>query len=381
MAGSGAPAPGGERRAARSRQALARGRRALHLRPGHRQFRRRLRPQRAGERRRARRRGARPGGGDRRGAGRPRCRGRRARRAHPAAHRPQFAHPGDRRQHQRPRGDGRRQFRPAAAPLPADQRGGEAGRPHRHHRRRRRLPSGLAGGPGRLGRGRRGAGRALRPAVAARLCPHRRFRPGRRAAAKRRAATQGEARRESSRFRCGTLRPVMGMVLFQREAGGFPNKLVPFLTTLLFVVISIVPWHVPGLAMVAPAFGLMAVYHWTIYRPDLLPPSAVFVAGLLLDLLNGTPYVGTSALSLLLTRSVLMSQRRFFVNRLFPVLWAGFLLTAAAVVAFEWALVSALHGAVLGARPAIFEALLTVAIFPLASYLLARAQRAFLMRV
>ncbi|HWI26878.1 MAG TPA: rod shape-determining protein MreD [Stellaceae bacterium] len=173
----------------------------------------------------------------------------------------------------------------------------------------------------------------------------------------------------------------MGMVLFQREAGGFPNKLVPFLTTLLFVVISIVPWHVPGLAMVAPAFGLMAVYHWTIYRPDLLPPSAVFVAGLLLDLLNGTPYVGTSALSLLLTRSVLMSQRRFFVNRLFPVLWAGFLLTAAAVVAFEWALVSALHGAVLGARPAIFEALLTVAIFPLASYLLARAQRAFLMRV
>lgn len=173
----------------------------------------------------------------------------------------------------------------------------------------------------------------------------------------------------------------MGMVLFQREAGGFPNKLVPFLTTLLLVVISIVPWHVPGLAVVAPAFGLMAVYHWTIYRPDLLPPSAVFVAGLLLDLLNGTPYVGTSALSLLLTRSVLMSQRRFFVNRLFPVLWAGFLLTAAAVVAFEWALVSALHGAVLGARPAIFEALLTVAIFPLASYLLARAQRAFLMRV
>jgi rod shape-determining protein MreD len=173
----------------------------------------------------------------------------------------------------------------------------------------------------------------------------------------------------------------MGMALFQREAGGFPNKLVPFVTTLFLVVLSIVPWHVPGLAVVAPAFALMAVYHWTIYRPDLLPPSAVFIAGLLLDLLNGTPYVGTSALSLLLTRSVLMGQRRFFVNRLFPVLWAGFLLTTAAVVAFEWALVSALHGAVLGARPAIFEALLTVATFPLASYLLARAQRSFLMRV
>ncbi len=173
----------------------------------------------------------------------------------------------------------------------------------------------------------------------------------------------------------------MRMVLFQREAGGFPNKLIPFVTTLLFVLISVVPLHIPGLAVVAPAFGLMAVYHWTIYRPDLLPPVAVFIAGLLLDLLNGTPYVGTSALSLLLTRSVLMAQRRFFINRLFPVLWAGFLVTAAAVVAFEWALVSALHGGVLGARPVIFEALLTVAIFPLGSYLLARTQRAFLMRV
>ena len=173
----------------------------------------------------------------------------------------------------------------------------------------------------------------------------------------------------------------MRMALFQREAGGFPNKLVPFVTTLIFLLVSVVPLHIPGFAVVAPAFALMAVYHWTIYRPDLLPPVAVFFAGLLLDLLNGTPYVGTSALSLLLTRSVLMSQRRFFINRLFPVLWAGFLLTAAAVVAFEWMLVSLLHGAVVGTRPAIFEALLTVAIFPLGSYLLARTQRAFLMRV
>ncbi len=173
----------------------------------------------------------------------------------------------------------------------------------------------------------------------------------------------------------------MRMALFQREAGGFPNKLVPSLTTLLFVLLSVVPLHIPGFAVVTPAFALMAVFHWTIYRPDLLPPIAVFVAGLLLDLLNGTPYVGTSALSLLLTRTVLMGQRRFFINRLFPVLWAGFLGAMAAVVIFEWALVSLLHGAVLGVRPFVFEAALTVASFPAGSYLLARAQRAFLMRV
>lgn len=172
----------------------------------------------------------------------------------------------------------------------------------------------------------------------------------------------------------------MRLVLFQRDVN-LSNRLVPFVTTLLFVMISVVPLHIPGFAVVTPAFALMAVYHWTIYRSDLLPPSAVFIAGLLLDLLNGTPYVGTSALSLLLVRSVLLGQRHFFANRLFPVLWAGFLLTAMAVTAFEWALVSLLHGAPLGARPFIFETVLTVATFPVGSYLLARSQRAFLMRV
>lgn len=170
----------------------------------------------------------------------------------------------------------------------------------------------------------------------------------------------------------------MRLAFFQREAG-FPNKLLPFFTTLLFVGVSVVPWHIPGFAVVTPAFTLMAVYHWTLYRPELLPPTAIFVLGLLLDLLNGTPYVGTSALLLLLARSVLLGQRRFFVNRLFPMLWAGFMVTAAAVIAFEWALVSLLHGGLLGLRPFAFEAVLTAASFPVGSYLLGQMQRHFLM--
>jgi rod shape-determining protein MreD len=166
----------------------------------------------------------------------------------------------------------------------------------------------------------------------------------------------------------------MRLALFQREAGGFPNTLIPLTSTLVFVLLSVVPLQV------TPAFALMAVYHWTIYRAELLPPVAVFLAGLLLDFLNGTQYVGTSALSLLLVRTALLSQRRFFVNRPFPLLWAGFLLTAVIVIAFEWALVSALLRTAVGTRPFIFETVLTVASFPLGSYILTRLQRGFLTR-
>src|SRR5437899_11074957 len=72
-------------------------------------------------------------------------------------------------------------------------------------------------------------------------------------------------------------------------------RMLPIATTLLAATIAILPVPVPGYAALTPAFTLMAVYHWTIYRPDLLPPIGVFAIGLAQDLLGGAP-VGIGAL-------------------------------------------------------------------------------------
>jgi rod shape-determining protein MreD len=169
----------------------------------------------------------------------------------------------------------------------------------------------------------------------------------------------------------------MSRVIVPRDSGS-PGRVVPVLSTLLFVLVSVVPLQLPGLAAVTPSFALMAVAHWTIYRPDLLPQSAVFVLGLLLDFLNGTPYVGVSALVLLLARTAVLIARRYFVNRDFALMWLGFLALACGTFAFSWGFVSMLVGHILGTRPFLFEAALTVACFPAGSYLLARLHRAFL---
>jgi len=168
------------------------------------------------------------------------------------------------------------------------------------------------------------------------------------------------------------------MALALPRDASYAARFVPFLLTFVFAIFSVVPLNLPGFAVVTPAFALMAVFHWTVYRPDLMPLSAVFVTGLLLDLLNGTPYVGLSSLVLLVLRSVVVAQRRFFVNRTFPVVWLGFLAAAAGNFALLWALVSLLHAGPLGLRPFVFQAVLTVACYPVGSYVLAWAQRAFL---
>jgi rod shape-determining protein MreD len=153
-------------------------------------------------------------------------------------------------------------------------------------------------------------------------------------------------------------------------------RLLPALTTLVLAVFSVLPLRFPDYAAVAPLLALAAVFYWTIYRPDLLPPVAVFLCGITLDLLSGAP-LGVAALVFLLTRVIILPQRRFFVDRLFPFVWSGFTLLAAAVVAFLWLLGSFFAGAMLDMRAATLQWVLTVASFPAVAYLLMRVQRAF----
>src|SRR5437588_5538321 len=85
--------------------------------------------------------------------------------------------------------------------------------------------------------------------------------------------------------------------------------LLPILTTIGAAIFAILPLQAPGYAALTPAFTLMAAYHWTIYRPDLLPAIALFAIGLGEDLLAGAP-IGFGALSLLLARAAVLRYRR-----------------------------------------------------------------------
>ena len=154
-------------------------------------------------------------------------------------------------------------------------------------------------------------------------------------------------------------------------------RLLPIATTLLATVVSIQPAHIPGYAALTPAFTLMTVYHWTIYRPDLLPPSGLFLVGITQDLLSGVP-PGVTALVLLLARAVVLRYRRHFVNRLFPFVWAGFTMVTGGAMLFLWTLHCFLDGVLVDLRGTVFRAVLTVSMFPIASFLLGRTQRTFM---
>jgi rod shape-determining protein MreD len=158
---------------------------------------------------------------------------------------------------------------------------------------------------------------------------------------------------------------------------GLAPKLAPALVTVVLAIVSVVPVGIPGYAEVTPDLVLMSVYHWTIYRPEHMPYAAVFLIGLLVDLLVTAPggIIGLTPLLLLIVRWTVLGQRRFFVGRSFALVWWGFALVVAAVDLLTWLAGSALSGGILEPRSLAFRAVLTVAGFPVLTLLFARIQR------
>ncbi len=160
---------------------------------------------------------------------------------------------------------------------------------------------------------------------------------------------------------------------------GWARDLLPTLTTILLLTLSIVRVPVASFRTVAPAVVLVAVYHWTVHRPHLLPPWVVFAVGLMQDLLTGSP-LGTGALTLLAVYLLVLSQRRYLVGKPFAMVWCGFGLVASATLLARWAVVSALSGMFLDPRESAFRCLVTVACYPLFAGALLAVQRLFMTR-
>ena len=151
------------------------------------------------------------------------------------------------------------------------------------------------------------------------------------------------------------------------------RNLIPFGLGMFLVIVGTLPLYIPGYGPVAADFALMAVFYWAIYRPDLLPPSAAFVIGLLQDILVGTP-PGMNALVLVLVRAGVVSQGRLFRTKSFLVMWWGFAMVALGAAILQWMLTAALEFSIVRPLPGVFRCALTVALFPFLGWALARTQ-------
>jgi rod shape-determining protein MreD len=152
------------------------------------------------------------------------------------------------------------------------------------------------------------------------------------------------------------------------------HEAAPAALTLVLVLVSCLPPLVPGQPGLLPSALPASVFFWTLYRPRLMAPPAVFCLGLVQDLLSGAP-LGVNTLLVLLLHAAVLTQRRVLARQSFLIVWVGFALLAAALLALGWVLRSLLAFALLPLMPPLVELGLIVALYPAFSWLFVRVER------
>lgn len=99
---------------------------------------------------------------------------------------------------------------------------------------------------------------------------------------------------------------------------------LPILTVLFSILLGVFPYKIDNFSLLIPLFTPITIYFWTIYQPQHLSFIAVFLLGLLKDILEHNT-LGVSSSSLLIFQAMVESQRKYIMARSFIVIWAGFI--------------------------------------------------------
>ena len=160
----------------------------------------------------------------------------------------------------------------------------------------------------------------------------------------------------------------------------FSRQLTPFLLTILLIFLSSVPYEIPNLGRVMPLFSLIAIFHWGVYRAELLPNYAVFFIGFLQDVLSGVP-MGVHTLIYILAYNLILAQQRFFARKSFYIIWLGFAIVSAGVMFMLWGMLSILNGVFIDFVPVVSQYGIGVGLYPIISYIFSRWQQVILQQI
>lgn len=155
------------------------------------------------------------------------------------------------------------------------------------------------------------------------------------------------------------------------------QRLLPFLVSTILLLFSYIPLDFMFLNSIRPAMGLICVYFWLQHRPDLFNLGCVFFLGVVDDMVTSSP-LGSNIFELLLMYVLVNNTSRFLNAKPFIVLWYGFALLTLVTMLGRWLVVSVYYSQFLPLSMLFFSYMVTIAVYPLISLLLAFVQNSFI---
>ncbi len=164
---------------------------------------------------------------------------------------------------------------------------------------------------------------------------------------------------------------------FDEKVASLFQKLLPLLSTIVFLLLAYVPLNVVVFSNIRPDLGLVCIYFWMLHRPDLFSLASIVVLGLL-DGAISSALSGASLLAYLVMYVLIFNTQKFFNAKSFVVVWYGFMAISLATLLVKWLVVSVYYSRFLPISMLMFSYLIGVALYPLISMILAFIQNRFI---
>lgn len=160
---------------------------------------------------------------------------------------------------------------------------------------------------------------------------------------------------------------------FRESMISYLQRFLPLLSSLVLLLFSYAPMDFLFFDNIRPAVPMVCVYFWMIHRPDLFNLLSVFILGVTDDVISNVPF-GTNILVLLVLYVLVNNLSRFFNGKPFIVTWYGFALLSLMTFLTKWFILSIYYSQFLPLAMVGFSFLVTAALYPLLSLLLAFVQ-------
>jgi len=150
---------------------------------------------------------------------------------------------------------------------------------------------------------------------------------------------------------------------------------VPMLLCALGTVLLAMPIRIFGLGLPEPVFPLSMAFAWAVIRPSVLPPFALLVMGLFLDVFWGGPQV-LWPLCFLATYAAVLAVRRLILGQDFLVMWASYGAATALAFAVGYVVMTMITGGPPNLIAVGWQFVATLALFPFAHRVIGRFEDA-----
>ena len=112
---------------------------------------------------------------------------------------------------------------------------------------------------------------------------------------------------------------------------------------LIVFLLNFVVFPLPFEPAIVPAFVVMAIFYWAIYRPSIVPPVFCFLLGIGADLIANFP-LGLHALSFTLLQWFISSQRRYLMGQPYILTWLALGLSVFVIELVRWIVLESSDG-------------------------------------